>query len=316
MSSTLSGPLTARLRADTAAAAEMTAIVVSYECRELLRSCLASLARQTIGARLRVVVVDNASADGTGEMVRSEFPWVQLIENERNEGFGRASNAGLRLVESGHVLMLNPDTVLPEDGLERALAAMLERPTVGVLGCRLLQPDGAVDHAARRQIPTPATSLAYFLKVRRRGGGGAYTDLAAFDREGVVGAVNGAFMLLRYEVVQQVGGFDEAFWMYGEDLDLCLRVTQAGWDVYYWPGVDVMHVKGGSSGRARSLRVNWAFHHAMWIFFHKHHRRSYGAWVSALVLTGIAARFVLSTAWSALARTSGAARRRLHREGS
>jgi GT2 family glycosyltransferase len=288
------------------ASQRLTVVIVSYNCRELLRACLTSLEQQTIAADLHVVVVDNASTDGTPQMVRAQFPAFSLIANTRNEGFGRASNAGLSRGGSGPVLMLNPDTVLPPDGLARALTALRERPSVGILGVRLVQVDGTVDHASRRQIPTPASSVAYMLKLdrwlHRARTGTAYTDPAAYDTEGVVGAVNGAFMLLRAEVVRTVGGFDEDFWMYGEDLDLCLRTTQAGWDVYYWPGLEVVHVKGGSSGKARSLRVNWAFHSAMWIFYRKHFRSTYGPFMSALVGGGIAVKFLLSLTRSAMVR--------------
>jgi len=288
--------------AEGPASPRLTVVIVSYECRELLRSCLESLATQAAEVDAHVVVVDNASSDGTVEMVRASFPWVTLVANPHNDGFGRACNIALRQVETGHVLLLNPDTVLPEHGLATALQALDERPSVGILGVRLVQLDGAVDHASRRQIPTPASSLAYLLKLRRAGSRTAYTDPTAFDTEGVVGAVNGAFMLMRDQAFREVGGFDEDFWMYGEDLDLCLRTTQAGWDVHYWPGLEVVHVKGGSSGRARTFRVNQAFHHAMWLFFRKHQAKAYGPVVTGLVAIGIAGKFVLSVLRSALVR--------------
>jgi GT2 family glycosyltransferase len=142
---------------------------------------------------------------------------------------------------------------------------------------------------------------------RRGRDASAYTDPEAFDSEGVTGAVNGAFMLIREDVVREVGGFDEDFWMYGEDLDLCLRTTQAGWDVYYWPGVDVLHVKGGSSGKARTPRVNFAFHHAMWIFYKKHYLHRYGPATTAAVGAGIATKFALSLVRSAVLRSLGRA---------
>lgn len=286
----------------------LTVIIVSYNCRELLRGCLSSLEQQTVAAEVDVIVVDNASADGTPEMVAADFPRVRLLANAENVGFGRASNAGLALVESGDVLMLNPDTALPPDGLARALDALDERPSVGILGVRLVQLDGTVDHASRRQIPTPASSAAYMLKLGRGRGRASYTDPTAYDTEGVVGAVNGAFMLMREDVVRTVGGFDEDYWMYGEDLDLCLRTTQAGWDVYYWPGLEVVHVKGGSSGKARSARVNWAFHSAMWIFYRKHFLSVYGPFTTVLVGGGISAKFFLSLMRSALVRTLARAR--------
>jgi hypothetical protein len=146
------------------------------------------------------------------------------------------------------------------------------------------------------------------LKLGRGRGRASYTDPTAYDTEGVVGAVNGAFMLMREDVVRTVGGFDEDYWMYGEDLDLCLRTTQAGWDVYYWPGLEVVHVKGGSSGKARSARVNWAFHSAMWIFYRKHFLSVYGPFTTVLVGGGISAKFFLSLMRSALVRTLARAR--------
>ena len=298
-------------RAYALSVTRLTVVVVSYNCRALLRDCLQSLERQTISASVRVVVVDNNSSDGTHEMMIDEFPWVTFIPNRDNVGFGRASNAGLRFAPSGDVLMLNPDTVLPPDGLARAVEALHARPDVGILGVRLVQPNGEVDHASRRQIPTPATSLAYMLRLGRLVRGrkaAAYTDLEAFDSEGVTGAVNGAFMLIREDVVRRIGGFDEDFWMYGEDLDLCLRTTQAGWDVYYWPGVDVLHVKGGSSGKARTLRVNYAFHQAMWIFYRKHYLRRYGLLTTAVVAGGIGVKFVLSVVRSAVVRAISSTR--------
>jgi GT2 family glycosyltransferase len=292
----------------------LTVIIVSYNCRDLLRACLSSLQDQTGAPDVRVVVTDNASTDSTLDMVREQFPWVTLVANAENIGFGRASNRGLHFASSGHVLMLNPDTVLPHDGIARALEALRQRPSVGVLGCKLVQADGTVDHASRRQIPTPLSSLAYMLKTRRGVGDAAqYTDPSAYDSEGPVGDVNGAFMLLRDQVVREVGGFDETFWMYGEDLDLCLRVTQAGWEIYYWPELEVLHVKGGSSGRSRTLRVNWAFHQAMWIFYRKHYAKHYGALVTGLVATAITGKFVLSVLRNILLQTRAVIRPRLTR---
>lgn len=303
MTTSTAVPLSAD-RAGGAFSRTLTVVVVSYNCAGLLRRCLTSLERQSTGGDLHVVVVDNASTDGTLEMLIDEFPDVTLVANDRNVGFGRASNAGLRLAPDGHVLMLNPDTELPPGALARAMEALRERPSVGILGVRLVQPDGEIDHASRRQIPTPMSSLAYLFRLGRLAARtpDAYTDPTAYETEAVVGAVNGAFMLVREEVVREVGGFDEMFWMYGEDLDLCLRVTQAGWDVYYWPGVDVLHVKGGSSGKARSPRVNWAFHHAMWLFYRKHYTRVYNPAVTVLVATGIVVKLLLSLTQSAVAR--------------
>jgi GT2 family glycosyltransferase len=122
------------------------------------------------------------------------------------------------------------------------------------------------------------------------------------DEEGLVGAINGAFMLVRRAAMDEVGLFDEAYWMYGEDLDWCLRFSQRGWQVVYWPGATVTHVKAGISGTRRSMRVNFAFHHSMWIFFRKHQASQHPAAFSALVWIAVWLKFAASLIRNALAR--------------
>lgn len=300
---------TAPTAPDGAATGALTVVVVTYRCRELALDCLASLAAQELDRPLSVVVVDNDSRDGTVEAVRAGFPAVTVLAGTDNVGFGRACNQALAGAR-GDVLLLNPDTVLPPGALQQSLAALAERPRTGVLGVKLVQSDGSIDHACRREIPTPASSLSYLLRAERWLPGAqpsAYLGGAAdYDTEAVVGAVNGAFMLVRREALDEVGGLDERFWMYGEDLDWCLRFTRAGWDVTYWPGVSVLHVKAGSSGRARSLAVNREFHRAMWLFYAKHDAPTDPAVVRAAVRAGVVGKFALSAARSAAVRSAAA----------
>jgi GT2 family glycosyltransferase len=253
--------------------------------------------------------VDNNSTDGSRDVLRHEP--VELIESRQNLGFGRAANIGLRLSTAEFVLLLNPDTVVPAGTLTSCIDALRARPNAGMLGCKLVRLDGSLDHACKRQIPTPASSLSYFLRRigrRRTTPAGRYTatELGA-DDEGTVGAINGAFMLVRRAAIEEVGTFDEDYWMYGEDLDWCLRFTQRGWQVVYWPGATAIHVKAGITGTRRSLRVNFAFHQSMWIFFRKHQAGQYPAAMSALIWLGVWTKFTysaVSNAWNATVSAS------------
>lgn len=240
-------------------------------------------------------VVDNASDDGTVELVRDAFPEVSLTAAERNLGFAAASNIGIRAGGSPYVLLLNPDTRLTEGALDTLLDLMGERPEVGISGCRLLRDDGTPDHAARRSFPTIAGALGHFSGVGRRARTPArLAQYIAPDVAGSVDAVNGAFMLVRRAALDEVGLFDEGFWMYMEDLDLCYRFREAGWVTWYEPSVSVWHVKHGTSGSIRRPRLNYAFHYGMFRFYRKHYAMRRSAVANAVVYAGIAAKLVVS----------------------
>jgi N-acetylglucosaminyl-diphospho-decaprenol L-rhamnosyltransferase len=279
-------------------------VIVAYRCRELLRACLTSL-RDHPPSRPHVVhVVDNASADGTVEMVRGEFPDTRLTALDANAGFAAANNVAIAAGDGEYVLALNPDTRVTEGALDRLLAVLDRRPEVGIAGCRLELEDGSFDHAAKRSFPTPLGALAHFTGLgRRKGAPRALTQYRAPDVEaGPVDAVNGALMLIRRRALDEVGLFDEGYWMYMEDLDLCYRFARSGWVTWYEPGATVVHVKAGSSGKLRTPRVNYAFHYGMFRFYRKHYA-SQRAWpVNGAVYAGIAGKLALSLAASAAHR--------------
>jgi GT2 family glycosyltransferase len=279
-------------------------VVVSYRCRGLLRDCLDSLRAFPPAGGARVWVVDNASADGTVEMVREEFPEVELIASDENLGFSKANNLAIVRGSAPFVLALNPDTLMTERALDRMLELMEERPEVGISGCRLELPDGTFDHAARRSFPTPLGALAHFSGVGRLKK--APARLAQYRapevESGPVDAVNGAFMLMRREALEQVGLFDEGYWMYMEDLDLCYRFAQAGWITWYEPAAKVIHVKAGTSGKYRKPRVNYAFHYGMLRFYRTHYARNDNRLTRIAIYTGIGAKLAVSTTRSAISR--------------
>jgi GT2 family glycosyltransferase len=287
----------------------LTVVVVTYRCRDLALVCLRSLLAQHVDRELDVVVVDNDSRDGTVDAVRVAHPGVTVVANTDNVGFGRACNQALEHA-SGDVLLLNPDTELPPGALQACLDELARSPRTGVLGPKLVQTDGSIDHACRREIPTPASSLSYLLKLHRWVPGVAPSGYLGgspdYDEPAVVGAVNGAFMLVRGEALEEVGALDERFWMYGEDLDWCKRFTDAGWDVSYWPGATVLHVKAGSSGRARGWAVNREFHRAMWLFYAKHDGADASLVVRSAVGGAIAVKLAASAASSGARRSLAA----------
>ena len=278
-------------------------MIVSYRSRELLRDCLRSLREHPPRVPLRVTVVDNDSRDGTAGMVSAEFPEAHLIAAERNLGFSAANNRAMRGGESDYVLALNPDTRVTEGALDRLLELMDTRPDIGICGCRLELEDGSFDHAAKRSFPTIAGSLGHFTGVGRGARQGALSQYRAPGVEaGPVDAINGAFMLMRRATLDKIGLFDEGFWMYMEDLDLCYRCWEAGSVVWYEPSVTVVHIKHGSSGDYRTPRLNYAFHYGMYRFYRKHYAASRNAFVNAAVYAGIAGKLGLSVARSAVAR--------------
>lgn len=274
-------------------------VIVSFNTRELLRECLASLVESTevlerSGVQLDVWVVDNASGDGCADMVEADFPGSHLIRSSTNDGFGTACNRAIGEIDADYVLLLNPDTRVTASTLLTCAQYAEANPNVGIVGCRVVLPDGSLDRACKRGIPTPLNALYYFLGLdrvmpnSRTVGGYNATYVAEFERARV-GAVVGAFMWIRSKVLDDIGGFDEEFFMYGEDLDFCYRTSQAGHEIMYLGDCSVDHVKGASSGIAASstgdpiqeldLRVRMVqeFHRAMLIFYRKHYRDRYPA---------------------------------------
>ena len=285
----------------------VTVVVVSYRCRDALAGCLGSLEAERAHVLIDVIVVDNASRDGTGEMVATRFPWVTLIENESNEGFARAANRGITSSSSPYVLLLNPDMLVPARAIADAVEELERHPDVGMLGVKLVRPDGTFDHACKRGFPTIPSALGYFLRLDRiwpeseRLAGYTAAQLGE-DETGPVDAVNGAFMLIRREAAESVGPMDERYWMYAEDLDWCHAFWKRGWKVLYWPGAHVIHWKGGSSGDVRSWALNRAFHHSMWLFYEKHHAPRHPRPLSYVVWAGVWAKFGVSALVNAFRR--------------
>jgi GT2 family glycosyltransferase len=265
---------------------------VSYQVKDLLAGCLKSLAMEEPG--LEVVVVDNASHDGSGEMVAADFPKVELIYNQENRGFGAAANQGIAATGAPYVLSLNPDTVVHPGAIDGLRAYLDQHSEVGAVGPKIVRPDGSLDLAARRTFPSPSvalfrlTLLSRLFPRQRRLARYNLTDRSP-DVEQEIDAGTAACLMFRRTALEQVGPYDEDFFMYGEDLDLCYRLRAAGWKIVYEPRAVVLHYKGQSS-RQRSGAMIREFHKSMWIFFRKHYGRTTPAPIAALIYAGIELR--------------------------
>jgi GT2 family glycosyltransferase len=285
-------------------------VIVSYRGMELLRDCLQSLRDHPAEGGMTVHVVDNASRDGTPDMVRSEFPEVTLTDAPSNLGFGAASNVAIEKGSAPYVLCLNPDTRVTPGALDQMLDLMDERIKVGISGCRLVLQNGTFDYAAKRSFPTPVSALGHFTGIGRQRNSGVLAAYRAPEVEsGPVDAVNGAFMMIRRSALDEVGLFDEGYWMYMEDLDLCYRFAEAGWVTWYEPSVTVVHIKAGSSGLVRSPRLNYAFHYGMFRFYRKYYASSRSKLLSAAIYSGIATKLLLSMARNVIRNGNGTAHR-------
>jgi GT2 family glycosyltransferase len=283
--------------------ADLSVVIVTYNVRELLAACLASLYANHGPLAVEVCVVDNASQDGSAAMVRERFPDVTVLAHGENRGYAHANNLALARARGRHVLLLNPDTVLPPDGLRQLVRALDDDPTLGAVGPKLIRPDGSLDLACRRSFPTPEIALYRMLGLSRRFPRSrrfARYNLTYLDPDepADVDALVGACMAIRGSALQQVGLLDERFFMYGEDLDLAYRLKQHGWRVRYDPSIVVLHHKGASSRQA-SLRARRAFFAAMLLFHRKHYWQRHSPLVNALVVAGIAVWAGLSLAQTA-----------------
>src|SRR6478736_1536378 len=227
----------------------LSIIIVAYKSRDELPACLGSLPAALLGRPVEVCVVNNSPGDDVAEWIASAFPAVRLMEFGQNLGFGRANNAGYHATTGECVLFLNPDTIANTSALEHCVRRALAEPGLGLISPRLEQADGSMDLACRRSIPTlwdgfcRASGLAAKFPRTALFAGYNLTHLPV-DGTYEVGAINGAFMLGRRELFERVGQFDEDFFMYGDDLDLCIRVARAGHRIVYDGRVAITHLKG------------------------------------------------------------------------
>lgn len=279
---------------------DVSIIIVNYNTKELLKQTIKSVIKNTKGLEYEIIVVDNASIDGSIELVKNEFKDVLLIENKNNLGFSKANNIGIKKSSGKYVLLLNSDTVVLDKTIKICFDYMEEYIDIGALGCKVVLKDGKLDHACKRGFPTPPASLYYMLKLNKffpkSKKFGQYTmSYVGEDEISEVDSLMGAFMMVRRDAIDKIGFLDEDFFMYGEDIDWCFRIKEAGYKVVYFPKVKIIHYKGASS-RKKKYKTLYEFHRAMYLFYNKHYFKKYNILITLFVYLGIAVRFLICLA--------------------
>lgn len=300
---------------------DLSVVILTFNSQSFISDCIKSLiASKGISFDSKpkskylgeIIVVDNASRDGTCEEIVSKFPFVKLLKNRSNDGFAKGNNIGLKIAKGRYSLLLNADSFVEKDTLEKMIDFMDNNPKVGISTCFVeLVKTKEIDWASHRGFPTPWASLTFFLGLEKlfpkvkffSSYHQTYKDLKTTHE---IDSPVGAFYLIRAEVLKNIGLLDEDYFMYAEDLDLSFRAKEKGWKVMYVPDVKVYHYKGMSSGlkahsaneasatnEEREKAFN-AFYDTMKLFYAKHYLKKYPIWLKWLVFAGIDFKKLLS----------------------
>ena len=285
------------MRAD-AGCMDISIIIVNYNVRFFLEQCLHSLYRAKDTLRIEIIVVDNHSVDGSVQVIREKFPEVILIENKENKGFSKANNQGIQKAKGKYILLLNPDTVIQEDTLQKCFEFMERHPDAGALGVKMVDGKGHFLPESKRGLPTP--SVAFYkifglskLFPRSKIFGKYHLTYLDKNSSHCVDVLSGAFMFIRSEVLKKLGGLDEDYFMYGEDIDLSYRITKMGYKNYYFSETSIIHYKGESTKKS-SINYVIMFYKAMLIFANKHFSHSRSALFRWLIYMAIFFRASMS----------------------
>lgn len=267
-------PPTLKSKNQDRATFDLSIVIVNWNTKDLLRNCLKSIYRETNGISYEVFVVDNASSDGSPEMVETKFPKVRRIKNERNLGFARANNQAFPLSRGRYILLLNPDTLILDKAINRMVCFMDSYPRVGLAGCRLSNPDSTLQPSCANFPNLLNLSLDYLLRLKifPSAFSGKYLyRLWAHDEIREVDWVLGAFMIVRREVIQLTGGLDEDYFLCGEDMDWCYGIKEKGWPVLFSPQAQIIH--RGRQRNPTGWKVDWSkmVYRANLLFYKKHY---------------------------------------------
>jgi len=284
---------------------DLSIIILNYNTSDLLRDCLKSIQLTDCdGLSIETIVVDNASSDESQAMVESEFDWVILLKNQYNVGFAAGNNLGITKAKGRYLLFLNSDTLIPEKIFPELINYLDRENKVGGLTVKLVLKNNLMDPDCHRGFPTPWASLTYFLGLEKlwpksKLFGQYHKFYLSLDQIHDVDSVCGAFLLVRRRAFDEVGGWDENYFFYGEDIDFCFRLKQCGWKIRYYPLLKVIHYKGASSGlrsetrsvaridKETRIKVAKASIEAMKIFYDKFYKDQYSFLITSIVIFGI-----------------------------
>jgi len=253
---------------------DLSIIIVSWNVKNLLRKCLESIYRETKNLKFEVFVVDNYSQDKTVEMIKTDFPRVNLIANQENAGFAQANNQAIHQAKGDFILLLNPDTEILENALEKMVDFMKSHSDAGVAGCQFLNSDKSLQPSVRR-FPTFSSMSLIMLKLHRlfpKSNPIKYYLANDFNysKTQEVDQVMGAFFMIKYEVIKKVGLLDKNFYIWFEEVDYCQRAKKNGWKIYYTPEAKIIHRFAQSFQQVTGLRKQLIFNHSLIYYFKKH----------------------------------------------
>lgn len=290
---------------------DVSVVIVNWNTRELLRGCLDSIMKQTRRASCEIMVVDNASRDGSASMCERDFPSVAVIANRINRGFAAANNQGMLRARGRYVLLLNPDTIILDGAIDRCVAYADDHTDIGVLGCQVLEADSQVQQTGF-SFPSPWTLFLTLTGLPR-----LFPGLPLFtkpqmgwwkrDSEQDIDVVSGMFMLVRREAIEHVGFMDESYFVYAEEADWCFRFYKAGWRRVFYPGARIIHIDGGGKSTSQVNVKMWVqLQKSTMIYFRKN--LGFVPWLmaKALFLISNAARYLAWIASAAFTKDSNA----------
>lgn len=291
---------------------DLSIIIVSYNTKNITVDCIESIIKNTSGVTFEIIVIDNASTDGTiKEIYNNKSNNIKIINNKENLGFSKANNIGVKNASGRYYLFLNSDTVVYKNTLKGMVEFMDSHKNAGAATCFIKLPNGELDDSSHRGFPTPWNSLIHFSRLSKlfpkskllNGYSLSYLNLKKTHE---IDACAGAFMIVRPAVGDEVGWWDEDYFWYGEDLDFCYRLKKRGWKIYFVPKFQILHYKGVSGGikkisehltnatvDTKKRAIDDRFR-AMKIFYKKHYARKYPAFLTSLVLTGVNIKWLLT----------------------
>ncbi len=278
---------------------DLSIIIVNYRTYDLTKQAIESVITKNHPFKYDIYVVDNASEDGSLEKLQKDFSTeienglIKFIASAENRGFSYANNLALKEISSNNILLLNSDTIVVDDCLEKCLHYLESHPQTGALGCKVVLPNGKLDKACRRSFPDVSvsfyrmTGLSRLFPESKRFG---KYNLCYLDDDGTyeIDCLVGAFMMVKSEVIKQIGLLDESFFMYGEDIDWCYRIKEAGWKIVYYGEAQIIHFKGSSSQKQKSKLI-YEFYKSMYIFYNKHYKEKNSIITTTATYSGILA---------------------------
>jgi len=259
---------------------DLSICILTINARTYLEDCLKSLDDHPINREYEVIIVDQNSGDGTARMISESYPQIRLIKTPENQGFTRPMNLAIRAAQGRYVALLNPDTLIHAEMFNRLCGFLNDNPGAGIVGPKVLNPDGSLQAPCRRGDARPWAVISYFSGLWR-----VFPDKPFFngyllshldeDQTHPVDGVSGSCMLIRREVIEEIGYLDERFFAYQEDADYCLMARQAGWQVYYYPKAQITHFGGQGGSRHQPYRSIYAWHKSYFLYYRKHFAKDY-----------------------------------------